>query len=141
MAGWNFAEVWEVVAEQIPDATAQVQGDRRFTWADFDRRANGIGRTLLEAGAQEDDKVALYLYNGPEYLETMFGVWKAGLTPINSLDKGNAGLGPRQLLAVLWDGAETGPGASAIPRAAANARTKPVAFRRVSCSSAAGTES
>ena len=84
MAGWNFAEVWEVVAEQIPDAPAQVQGDQRFTWADFDRRANGIGRTLLEAGVKEDDKVALYLYNGPEYLETMFGVWKAGLTPINT---------------------------------------------------------
>jgi fatty-acyl-CoA synthase len=84
MSGWNFAEVWEVVAEKIPDAPAQVQGDRRFTWADFDRRANGIGRTLLEAGAKEDDKVALYLYNGPEYLETMFGVWKAGLTPINT---------------------------------------------------------
>jgi fatty-acyl-CoA synthase len=84
MAGWNFAEVWEVVAEQIPDGPAQVQGDRRFTWADFDRRANGIGRTLLEAGVKEDDKVALYLYNGPEYLETMFGVWKAGLTPINT---------------------------------------------------------
>ena len=28
MPGWNFAEIWEVVAEQIPDAPAQVQGDR-----------------------------------------------------------------------------------------------------------------
>ncbi len=38
--GWNFAEVWEIIAEQIPDAQAQVQGDRRFTWAAFDRRAD-----------------------------------------------------------------------------------------------------
>jgi fatty-acyl-CoA synthase len=84
MSGWNFAEVWEVVAEKIPDAPAQVQGDRRFTWGEFDRRANGVARTLLEAGAKEDDKVALYLYNAPEYLESMFGAWKAGLTPINT---------------------------------------------------------
>ena len=38
MPGWNFADVWEVVAEQIPDAQAQVHGDRRVTWAEFDRR-------------------------------------------------------------------------------------------------------
>ena len=29
MPGWNFADVWEVVAQQVPDAPAQVQGDRR----------------------------------------------------------------------------------------------------------------
>ncbi len=32
MAGWNYAELWEVVAEQIPDAPAQIQGNRFFTW-------------------------------------------------------------------------------------------------------------
>ena len=50
MPGWNFAEVWEVVAEQIPDAQAQVHGDRRVTWAEFDRRANGVAATLLDRG-------------------------------------------------------------------------------------------
>ena len=52
MPGWNFAGSWEVVAEQLPDAPAQVQGDRRITWAEFDRRADGIARTLLDAGAE-----------------------------------------------------------------------------------------
>ena len=84
MSGWNFAEVWEVVAEQIPDAPAQIQGDRVISWLEFDRRANGIAHTLLEAGAKEQDKVAHYLYNGPEYLESMFGIWKAGLAPVNT---------------------------------------------------------
>jgi acyl-CoA synthetase (AMP-forming)/AMP-acid ligase II len=84
MPGWNFAEVWEVIAEQIPDAQAQVQGDRRFTWAEFDRRANGIAATLLERGAAEQDKVAQYLYNCPEYLESLYGAFKAGLVPINT---------------------------------------------------------
>ena len=84
MPGWNFADVWEVVAQQVPDAPAQVHGDRRITWAEFDRRANGIARTLLEAGMEEQDKVAQYLYNGVEYLESVFGAFKAGLAPINT---------------------------------------------------------
>ena len=50
MSGWNFAEVWETVAELIPDAPAQVQGERRYTWREFDERANGIADTLLQAG-------------------------------------------------------------------------------------------
>ncbi len=84
MPGWNFADVWETVAQQIPDATAQVQGERRVTWAEFDRRANGVAHALLDAGVAEQDKVAQYLYNAPEYLESMFATFKAGLAPINT---------------------------------------------------------
>ncbi|MGH9258833.1 MAG: acyl-CoA synthetase [Acidimicrobiales bacterium] len=84
MPGWNFADVWEVIAEQIPDAQAQVHGDRRVTWAEFDRRANGVAATLLDRGATEQDKVAQYLYNGTEYIESMFAAFKAGLVPINT---------------------------------------------------------
>jgi len=84
MAGWNFAEIWEVVADQVPDAQCQVQGDRRLTWSEVDRRANGVAHTLLERGAAEQDKVAQYLYNCPEYIESMWGCFKAGLVPINT---------------------------------------------------------
>jgi acyl-CoA synthetase (AMP-forming)/AMP-acid ligase II len=84
MPGWNFADIWEVVAQNLPDAQAQVQGDRRYTWSEFDRRANGIAQALLDAGVQEQDKVAQYLYNGPEYLESMFATFKVGLAPINT---------------------------------------------------------
>ena len=84
MPGWNFADVWEVVAQQVPDDPAQVHGDRRITWAEFDRRANGIAQALLAAGVEEQDKVAQYLYNGTEYLESVFGTFKAGLAPINT---------------------------------------------------------
>ena len=82
--GWNFAEIWERHADRFPDATAQIQGDRSFTWSQFDRRADGIAATLLAAGAVHQDKVAHYLYNCPEYLESMFGLYKAGLVPVNT---------------------------------------------------------
>ncbi len=84
MGDWNFADVWEVVADTLPDATAQVQGDRRYTWAEMDRRADGIAAALLAGDVQEQDKVAQYLYNCPEYLESMFGIFKAGLVPVNT---------------------------------------------------------
>lgn len=101
MAGWNFADVWEAVAEQIPDAPAQVQGDRRFSWRQFDERANGVAAVLLAAGVLEQDKVAHYLHNGPEYLESMFGIWKAGLAPINT----NYRYADDELV-YLWDNAD-----------------------------------
>ena len=50
MAGWNFAELWERIAAKQPDAIAQVQGDRSVTWAEFDRRADGLARYLLDRG-------------------------------------------------------------------------------------------
>src|SRR4051794_30282192 len=101
MPGWNFAEVWETIAEQIPDAPAQVQGDRRFTWREFDERANGVAQALLDAGVEEQDKVAQYLFNGPEYLESMFGIWKAGLAPVNT----NYRYADDELV-YLWDNAD-----------------------------------
>jgi len=100
-SGWNFADVWEVVADRIGDATALVHGDRRVTWSGFDRRADGVAQTLLDAGAGHQDKVALYLHNGPEYLEAMFATFKAGLVPVNT----NYRYGADELV-YLWDNSE-----------------------------------
>ena len=82
--GWNLAEMWERVADRHPDRVAQLQGDRSYIWREFDRRADGIAATLLAAGAVHQDKVAQLLYNCPEYMESMFGLYKAGLVPVNT---------------------------------------------------------
>ena len=101
MAEWNFADIFETVADHAPDREAQVQGDRRLTWGDTDRRADGVARALLAGGAGHQDKVALYLYNGPEYLEGCFAAWKAGLVPINTNYRYTA-----DELVYLWDNAD-----------------------------------
>jgi fatty-acyl-CoA synthase len=101
MAGWNFAELWERIADKFPDATAQVQGDRRLSWRDFDRRSDGLARALLDTGAVHQDKVAIYLYNAPEYLETTFACYKAGLVPVNTNYRYVA-----EELVYLWDNAD-----------------------------------
>jgi len=99
--GWNLADLWETVADQIPDALAQQQGGRSFTWAEFNRRANGIAKVLLGSGAVEQDKVAQYLYNAPEYMESIFAAFKAGLAAVNTNYRYTA-----DELVYLWDNAD-----------------------------------
>jgi acyl-CoA synthetase (AMP-forming)/AMP-acid ligase II len=101
-AGWNFADLWETVAVQIPDALAQQQGDRRtHSWADFNRRANGVAAALLGPESAEQDKVAQYLYNSPEYLESIFAAFKAGFAVVNT----NYRYATDELV-YLWDNAD-----------------------------------
>ncbi|MCB1251361.1 MAG: acyl-CoA synthetase [Acidimicrobiales bacterium] len=101
MTAWNFATTWEIAADNLGDAPALAQGDRTVSWAEFDRRADGVARTLLDAGARQQDKVAQYLYNCPEYLEAMFACFKAGLVPVNT----NYRYADDELV-YLWDNAD-----------------------------------
>jgi fatty-acyl-CoA synthase len=85
MSGFNIADVWEAVARVQPDAPAIIQGNRRYSWADFNRRSNGVAARLLASdGAAHQAKVAQYLANSPEYLETLFAAFKAGFVPVNT---------------------------------------------------------
>jgi fatty-acyl-CoA synthase len=101
MSGWNFADIWEIVADKVPEAPCQIQGDRVVSWGEFDTRADGIARWLLDLGAEHQDKVAQYLYNCPEYLESMHGIYKVGLVPVNT----NYRYADEELL-YLWDNAD-----------------------------------
>ncbi|MCU4187473.1 acyl-CoA synthetase [Acidiferrimicrobium sp. IK] len=101
MPGWNFAEMWETAADALPEAQALVHAGQRLTWREFDERADGVAGWLLGLGAGEQDKVAQYLYNCPEYLESMFGCYKAALVPVNT----NYRYADDELL-YLWDNAD-----------------------------------
>ncbi len=84
MTNWNFADVWRVVAETFPDRPAVAQGSVRLDWRSFDRRAEAVAASLVDAGLGHQSKVAQYLYNCPAYLETVFACFKAGLVPVNT---------------------------------------------------------
>jgi acyl-CoA synthetase (AMP-forming)/AMP-acid ligase II len=99
--GWNFADVFEALAERQPDALAQRHGGASTTWSHFDRRADGVAATLLAAGVVEQDKIAQYLYNAPEYLESAFAAFKAGLAIVNTNFRYTA-----DELVYLWDNAD-----------------------------------
>src|SRR5580658_6168577 len=84
MPVWNFANVWEPIAAAIPERPVQIRGAREISWGEFDRRANALARRLLDLGLKQQSKVAAYLYNGPEYLETYYAAFKAGFAPVNT---------------------------------------------------------
>ena len=98
---WNFADVWEAVADTVPDALCAIHGERRLTWSDTERRANGIARFLLDLGVAHQDKVAHYLYNAPEYMESTFAILKAALVPVNTNYRYT-----EDELVYLWDNAD-----------------------------------
>ena len=98
---WNYADVWETVADVQPEAIAVTQGDRNVAWEEFDRGADGIARFLLDLDAVQQDKVAIYLYNSPEYLQTTFAAVKVGLVPVNT----NYRYGDDEL-SYLWENAD-----------------------------------
>ncbi len=101
MSNWNYADVWETVADVQPDSIAVTQGDRNIAWDDFDRGADGVAQFLLDLNVAQQDKVALYLYNSPEYLQTTFAAVKVGLVPVNT----NYRYGDDEL-SYLWDNAD-----------------------------------
>ena len=84
MTDWNFADVYEAVAARVPDRPCQIQGDREITWAQFDARANALAADMLQAGLGHQSKVAAYLANCPEYLETYIAAFKGGFAPVNT---------------------------------------------------------
>lgn len=80
---YHFASIWESIADVLPDQTAVVHGDRRFTWAQFDDRAARVAAAISAAGLGPNSKIGLYLYNGNEYLESHYGAFKMRGVPIN----------------------------------------------------------
>ncbi len=90
----DVASITEAIAARHPDRPCLVQGDLVRSWSEVADRTRRFAAVLLDAGlgarrvvenpwSSGQDHVALYLYNGPEYLESMLGAWKAGTAPFN----------------------------------------------------------
>jgi acyl-CoA synthetase (AMP-forming)/AMP-acid ligase II len=79
----QFGSIWEAVADVVPEQTAVVQGQRRFSWREYEQRAARLARAVLDAGIRPGGKIGMYLYNSPEYCETNFGALKVRSVPIN----------------------------------------------------------
>lgn len=75
------------VADRVPNATAVVDGDRRITYADFERDAEAFARGLLGLPSAPDqgEPIAIIMGNSYEFLAVYFGMSKTGRValPIN----------------------------------------------------------
>jgi acyl-CoA synthetase (AMP-forming)/AMP-acid ligase II len=93
---FNLAKVFDTVAELVPDRECLVWKDRRLTYGDVAGRSKrlaaylhgrGLGvrveRESLTGYESGQDHVALALYNGNEYIESMLGGYRARVAPFN----------------------------------------------------------
>jgi long-chain acyl-CoA synthetase len=92
----NPTQVYKQRMNSLRDLVAQsalradvdwvVQGDRRFTYGEHDRRARELARSLAELGVQRGDRVALVSANLPEWVITFWAVAILGATlvPLNA---------------------------------------------------------
>ena len=79
----NFATVLETVADVRADHTAVTHGDRSVTWRQLDDRSSRLAGFLAGRGIGADARVAIALYNGIEYLESVFAILKLRAIPVN----------------------------------------------------------
>ena len=79
----NWATLWETISDTIPEATAIVHGQRRFSYREVEQRAARLAGALDEIGLGQDSKVAILAYNCVEYLEASYAAFKLRGTPVN----------------------------------------------------------
>jgi 3-oxocholest-4-en-26-oate---CoA ligase len=93
---FTLPDINEAIADTIPDREAIVTATRRLTWRDLQVRTRRLAHLLIDAGLgcrrerdglapweSGQDHLALYLYNGHEYLEGMVGAFRARVAPFN----------------------------------------------------------
>ena len=83
----NPAEWLKRTATRAPERPALFSGEaQQATYAEFNRSAAAIGAALAARGIGPGSRVAVFMSNCTEYLETLYGIWYAGAAavPINS---------------------------------------------------------
>ena len=79
----DFASVWEMISDIIPENDALISGSEVVSWKDYDIKSSKIATALSNAGLSANSKVGLYLNNSNEYLIGQNAIFKIGGVPIN----------------------------------------------------------
>ncbi|MEY2568407.1 MAG: 3-oxocholest-4-en-26-oate---CoA ligase [Actinomycetota bacterium] len=80
---FNFADLFEQVADVAGDREALVCGDRHLTYAELDERSTRLANHLVGLGVRPGSHVGIYAYNCPEWIETWLACFKARASGIN----------------------------------------------------------
>lgn len=80
---FNLADLFEMVADIVPERDALVCGEQRASYGELEERANRMAHFLSFRGVGVGDHVGLYMYNCNEYLEGMLACFKIRAVPIN----------------------------------------------------------
>jgi acyl-CoA synthetase (AMP-forming)/AMP-acid ligase II len=80
---FQLADVFEAVADGVPDRTAYVCEGERLSYAALDERATRLAHALATRGIGPGDHVGTYLHNGVGYVSTLLACFKIRAVSIN----------------------------------------------------------
>lgn len=88
----RFHDVLAQDAQRLPDKTACVCGNRRWTYGELEADANRLSHALFDLGVRRGDRVGVFLENSIEAVIAIFGILKAGaafvvVNPTTKADK------------------------------------------------------
>ncbi len=83
MESYQIADLFEAIADAVPENEALVCDDERITYAELDRRATRLANFFRERGLGKGDHIGTYMYNSIEYATTMIAAFKISAVPIN----------------------------------------------------------
>jgi fatty-acyl-CoA synthase len=79
----NLADLFEVVADTVPERDALVAGTARLSYRQLDERANQVAHVLQSRGIEPGAHVGILAHNCVEWVESMLGCYKARAVPVN----------------------------------------------------------
>lgn len=80
---FNHADLFEAVADAVPERTALICAGRRVSYAALDAEANRLAHYLERAGVRPGQHVGMQLYSGIEYVAAILATLKIRAVPVN----------------------------------------------------------
>ena len=82
-AAFNLGDMFEHIADAVPDRPALICRDRHYTFAELDRSINRFANALIGMGMGPGDHFGVYAQNSPEWIIAMLAGFKTGAVAIN----------------------------------------------------------
>ena len=81
----TVADLLDVSVAENPEKTAIIFEGSTTSYRELDEAANSVANSLIGMGLKPGDRVAVQLENRPEFVETFFGIMRAGgvMVPAN----------------------------------------------------------
>ena len=121
---FNHADLFEGVADAVPERIALICGHRRLSYAALDAEANRLAHYLDSVGVRPGQHVGMQLYSGVEYAAAILAALKIRAVPVNVNYRYVASelayiYRDADLVALIYDAEFAGQVAAAVPPASA----------------------
>ena len=80
---YNFADLFELAADKVPDRVALIDKRRQVTYRELDERATRFAHALQAEGVKAGDHVGILATNCIEWVEAMYAIYKIRARVVN----------------------------------------------------------